>query len=311
MSFRRALLAGFSILAMASLIAAPVAGAAKGKKKKKPLGSLTVVSSTATSAGAVAPGPLGATATCPSGRALSGGFEVNGPPGTFTPEVIESSRVGDNGWRATYLPTATGQSLLAEVYCATKVKGSISTVSASQQLGAGVFSSANPTATCPTGQRLISGGFQNAVGDPTDPPSAYLTENRLVQPNGWRAGFLRGLSTATPDQLTVHAYCLKPPKGKKRKGKKRKKVKTLPRVLTEVAAAAQTPASEDAVATATTPPCSGKLRGVAGGFTTPLSADNAAAVQQARFLNGVWNVRVRQLVPTPTPGSFTAHEYCG
>jgi hypothetical protein len=312
MSFRRAMLVAFSILAMAALIAAPAAGAAKGKKKKKPLGSLTVVSSIANSAGAVTPGPLSATATCPSGRALSGGFEVNGAPGSQVPEIIESSRVGDNGWRAAFLPTAEGQSLLAEVYCATKVKGAISTVTASQQLGGSTFSGAAPTASCPQGQRLISGGFQNAVGDPTDAPSAYLTENRLVQPNAWRAAFLRGLSATTADQLTVHAYCLKPPKGKKPgKGKKRKKVRTLPRALTEVATTAQTPTSEGASATATTPPCAGKLRGVAGGFTTPLAVGNAAPVVQARFFSGAWNVRVRQLVSSPGSGPFTAHEYCG
>ena len=307
MSFRRGSLAALSMLAMAGLIAAPVAGAAKSKKKK--LGSLTIVSATANSPGAVTPGPLSATATCPFGRALSGGFEATGPAGSLAPEIIESSRVGENGWRAAFLPTAEGQSILAEVYCA-KVKGSINTVAASQQLGTGLLASAAPTATCPQGRRLLSGGFQNAVGNPTSAPTAYPTANRMAQPNAWQAAFLRG-TPAAADQLTVYAYCRKPPKPKKSAKGKRKKVKTLPRILTEVAASAQTPASDGAQATATTPACSGKRRGVAGGFTTPLSLDNAAVVQQARFLNGAWNVRVEQLSTTPTGGSFTAHEYCG
>jgi hypothetical protein len=310
MSHRRGLLAVLSILAMAGLIAAPAAGAAK-HKKKKPLGSLTVVSSTAISPGAVNPGPLSATATCPSGRALSGGFEILGEPATFAGEVIESSRVGENGWRAAFLPTGEGQSVLAEVYCATKVKGAISTVAASQQLGTSVLSTASPTATCPQGQRLISGGFQNAVGAPTAPPTAYPTENRLAQPNAWRAGFIRGAGTSAADQFTTYAYCLKPPKPKKSgKAKKRKKVKTLPRVLTEVTATQQAPTSAGAQATATTPACSGTLRGVAGGFTTPLSESDVAVVQQARFVGGAWTVRVFQIAE-PASGSFTAHEYCG
>lgn len=308
MSFRRGVLAGLSLLALTALIAAPAADAAKHKKKK--LGSLTVVSATATSPGAVAPGPLSATATCPSGRALSGGFDISGPPGSDFGVITESSRVGDNAWRATFLPTDFNQTVTAEVYCA-NVKGAISTVSSSQQLGPSFLTTVSPTATCPQGQRVISGGFQDSPADPTASPGAFATENKLVGPNGWQATFLRGGGPSTQDQVTVNAYCRKPPKGKKTRSGKRKKVKTLPRILTEVATTTPTPSSEGASGTATTPPCSGKLRGVSGGFTTSLSNQDAGVIQAARFVNGAWNVRVVQVDSSPSGASFTAREYCG
>jgi hypothetical protein len=309
MHARRALLAALAVLAGAALIAAPAAGAAKGKKKG---GVVKIVSAIATSSPAVAPGPLSATATCPSGRAISGGFEVVAAGVSLPPSVIESTRAGENAWRAAFLPTNEGQLLLVEVYCA-KLKGSVSTVSASQQLGADVDSTAAPAARCPASRRLISGGFNKAIADPAEPPSAFVTQSRLTAKNLWQVGFIRPISATSPDQLTAHAYCLKPPKPKQSGGKKKGKPKgkALPRVLQERTTVATAPTAPGGQGTATAPPCSGKRRGVSGGFTTSVSESSAGLIQQARFMNGLWSVRVTQVAPATAGGPFTAHVYCG
>jgi hypothetical protein len=203
------------------------------------------------------------------------------------------------------VPTNFGQSILAEVYCA-KLKGSVSSVAGSQQLGTSLSSTANPIATCPRNRRLISGGFQNTLG--SDPvPTAFATQSRLIAKNVWQAGFIRvAPAVGSPDQLTAYAYCLKQPK-KKSRGK----AKVLPRFLTELSATGQAPVAEGAEATLTTQACPGKRRGVAGGFLTPVTFDSAPAVQQARFVNGVWSLRVKQAVGSAIATSFEAKEYCG
>jgi hypothetical protein len=306
MKLRRGLLVTLAVVAGTALLVAPAAGAGKGKKKKG--GIFKVVSTTSNSPGAVSPGVLSATAFCPSGKAVSGGFDVLGvTPGSISPEVTESSRVGQSGWRASFVPTNEGQSILAEVYCA-KLKGSVTTAAGSQQLGTSASSTANPIATCPRNRQLISGGFQNALGSPPV-PTAFATQNRLIAKNVWQAGFIRlSPATGSADQLTAYAYCFKPPKPKKKSGAKRK---VLPRFLTELSATGQAPATGGAEATLTTQACPGKRRGVAGGFLTPLSFDSVPAVQQARFVNGVWNLRVRQVVSAAIATSFEAKEYCG
>jgi hypothetical protein len=303
------LLVALAVLAGTALLAAPAAGAAKGKKKKKS-GVIKIVSATATSAPAAGAGPLSATASCPSGRAVSGGFDVLGAPApALAPVVIESSRVGEKGWRASFLPTNVGQSVLAEVYCA-KLKGGVSTVAASQQLAANQFSSANPVATCPRRRQMISGGFQTVIGAPGSPPTAYATQNRMIDKGVWQAGFLRAITAPAPDQLTAYAYCLQLPKLKPTKlGAKPKTV--LPRFLTQVSARGQAPIPVGAEATLTTQACPGKRRGVAGGFLTPHTIDSRPAIQQGRLVNGLWTVRVRQAEPGAIATSFEAKGYCG
>jgi hypothetical protein len=308
MKVRRGLLVTLAVVAGTTLIAAPAAGAAKGKKKKG--GVIKIVSATATSVTSAVPGPLSATASCPSGRAVSGGFDVLGATAVlFAPVVIESSRVGEKSWRASFLPSNGGQSLVVEVYCA-KLKGKITTVAGSQQLGASAFSTANPVASCPRRDRLISGGFQSVVGAPVAAPTAFATQNRSVGNGVWQAGFRRASAAAAPDQLTAYAYCLKLPKLKPTKlGAKPKTV--LPRSLTQVSATGPAPVVTGAEASLTTQACPGKRRGVAGGFLTPQTIDSVPAIQQARFVGGVWSLRVKQADPGPIQTSFEAKGYCG
>ena len=208
------------------------------------------------------------------------------------------------------VPTDFGQSVTAEVYCA-RVKGTFTDVVGVASLGADSNSLAAPQATCPAKTRLVSGGYASGETG-VDPPSSFIFESRRQGQNGWVSQALRAGDETDATQFTVHAYCFKPSKPKaKSKGKKPRKRIVLPRPLSEVAATATLGGADGSHAAATTGPCSGKLKGISGGFSSSVPSEAGAAdFTAAHYLAGAWTVGATQIVDG-NPVSITAYEYCG
>jgi hypothetical protein len=104
-------------------------------------------------------------------------------------------------------------------------------------------------ARCPSGQQLITGGFQrtNFASDGGN----YVTESRAVGSRAWKVSGSAyiGSGTTGGGELTAIAYCARSKK----------------RILTQVSSA-PVPVAQGANASATTPNCPGRLRLTTTGF---------------------------------------------
>jgi hypothetical protein len=307
MSFRRGLIAGLSLVAITGLMVAPAASAAEKKKKGA---SFKVVSASATSPGAVAPGLLTATALCPSKtKAVGGGFVSSGPASDDLALQVESVRVRDTGWRTSGLPNDFGVTVTSIVYCA-KVKTKITEVQTPATLGGGPFATAAPEAACPRKTRLLAGGFSASS---TGTISFFIYESARQSSGAWGVKALRAVN-GDPSPVTAHAYCVKKPKvkGAKKAALASKAPKSRPKSLLQLFASATLPAAQYGRATATTGGCPGKRKGVSGGFSTPPpSTAHAPAIVEAQWVNGAWSVTASQFTTATDGGPFTAYGYCG
>ena len=132
------------------------------------------------------------------------------------------------------------------------------------------------TARCPSGQFLVSGGFQrtNFRSDGGD----YITESRASGPKAWTVTGSAYSAFGPPGQgeLTAIAYCARTGKPK----------------LTEVASS-PAPIGAGQLASTTTPSCPKGRRLVAGGFS------NGGGSPNAFFADGTIN----------QDNSFTAHSF--
>jgi hypothetical protein len=305
MNSRRGLIAGLSLVAITGLMIAPATSAAKKKKSA----SFKVVSASATSPGAAAPGVLSATAICPpKTKAVGGGFVSSGPAGDDAALPVESVRVGETGWRTSGLPNDLGVTVTSIVYCA-KVKSKITEAQAAGTLGGTTFSTVAPEAACPRKTRLLAGGFSAASGASI---SVFIHESARQRSGAWGVKALRAVD-GDPSPVTAYAYCVKKPKVKgAKKAVSAKAPKSRPKPLLELFASGTLPATQYARATATTGPCPGKRKGISGGFSTPTpSTAHAPGIIQAQWVNGAWSVTALQFTPATNGGPFTAYGYCG
>jgi hypothetical protein len=143
------------------------------------------------------------TARCPSGQSLvSGGFQRTDFRSDGGDYVTESHAIGTTAWIVSGHAYGTGSGeLTAIAYCA-KMKKPILTEVASSPAPVGASGSATTTTpACPSGKRLVTGGF--SMNGSTDALFAAGTFN----PNGTWSANAYGFFGAAP-QLTAYGYCL-------------------------------------------------------------------------------------------------------
>jgi hypothetical protein len=143
------------------------------------------------------------TARCPSGQSLvSGGFQRTDFRSDGGDYVTESHAAGTNAWTVSGHAYGTGSGeLTAIAYCA-EMKKPILTEVASSPAPVGANGSATTTTpSCPSGKRLITGGFS------TNGSTNALFAAGTFNPNGTWSASAYGFFGAAP-QLTAYGYCL-------------------------------------------------------------------------------------------------------
>jgi hypothetical protein len=147
------------------------------------------------------------TARCPKGQFLvSGGFQRTDFRSDGGDYVTESHASGPKAWVVSGHAYGTGSGeLTAIAYCA-RMKKPILTEVASSPAPVGASGSATTTTpACPSGKRLITGGFS------TNGSTNALFAAGTFNPNGTWSANAYGFFGAAP-QLTAFGYCL-PAKG--------------------------------------------------------------------------------------------------
>ena len=232
-------------------------------------------------------------AICPKKRYPMGGGFVTTPAATGAdPEGIyphSYERLGaQRGWHITawlFDPVGDGASrtMTLQVVCG---KGLVPMSSPHSTTFVRPGETKTVTARCRKGQVLMSGGFQRT--DFLNDGGNYVTESRAVGPKAWRV-----TGSAYGDyggELTSLGYC----------------VRSKRPLLTEVASPA-VPVPFGMPTTATTPPCPGRGRLTAGGFS-------AGGATQTFFAGGsinqdnTWTARSYGFFG-PSP-ALTAFGYC-
>ena len=144
-------------------------------------------------------------------RALAGGFIAPGfsPQNNVTTIRTRLVRTSRHAWEvgATSLGTETG-AILPLAYC-TQLKGKQITVSAKTDVAENSIGTA--TATCPSGYRAVSGGFDSPGFDLNGGGHVLTLTSIRLGDNAWQVSgvnpdFGGGVS---PGQLVAYAYCLK------------------------------------------------------------------------------------------------------
>ena len=171
---------------------------------KHPISDVTGTASVAASG---APGT--ATATCPSGRLIGGGFQSTVGPGNAQVALVEvNASTSSSTWTTTAVANGSGpQTLTAHAYCMRRVRAPV-LVSASSSGNVALRESVTATTPrCPISKkkrkrrprrRLSAGGYSSSIGTPTG-PVGILSESRLG-PVGWIATDVNG---TTPGTISV------------------------------------------------------------------------------------------------------------
>ena len=188
----------------AAVGALAMTGAADAKKEAPP--KLRTATAVASATGS--PNVATATATCPGKtKAVSGGFTTTAPAiPTHWLNVFVSTRMGDNKWRvggSEYFPGGS-DGLTAYAYCQ-RLKTKIRTVSNSVPLTATVDAGTTAFATCPTGTKILSGGFATPASVPGTFAS-YVSRSTGVTGSGWVVD-ATNLEGTAPRTVTAIAYC--------------------------------------------------------------------------------------------------------
>src|SRR5690349_5891063 len=232
------------------------------------------------------------TVRCPGKRALpySGGMVTDplGPDGEGVyPHSYERLGV-QRGWHVTpvlYTPTvqrSVSRSVTLQVVCGPRL-GPVSSPHSTVFVAPGQTRTA--TATCPSGNHLLAGGFQRT--NFVTRGGNYVTESRAASDRSWQvSGSAFGNFGG---ELTAIAYCLK----------------SGGPLVTEVDSQTSLPVEESA--TTTTPACPAGSSMVGGGFST--SPTGPALVSSAYFdPSGGWSATAfNEFGPTAT---LSAHGYC-
>jgi hypothetical protein len=232
------------------------------------------------------------TVRCPGKRSLpySGGM-VTDPLGSDGEGVYPHSyeRLGvQRGWHVTpvlYAPTlqrSASRSVTLQVVCGPRL-GPVSSPHNTVFVGPGQTRTA--VATCPKGNRLLSGGFQRT--NFVTRGGNYVTESRAASDRSWQvSGSAFGNFGG---ELTAIAYCLR----------------SRTSLVSEVSSDSELPMEESA--TATTPACPSGSQMIGGGFTTLPSGP--ALVSSAHFNgDGSWSATAfNEFGPDAT---ISARGYC-
>jgi hypothetical protein len=192
------------VAAAAALILFPASALAK-KKHKKPKGLGPVVTVTAAGNTANAAGQLStATATCPAGtQALGGGFSLPVGPTAFL-SIRESFRSTPSAWKVSAVDIAGSAAVTAYANCRNTALQVTDSTGAGTIPG-GTFAAGTATAVCPSGGKLVGGGFQTLSGpDPTD--WALAEENLSAGAGAWTARAVN--NSGVQNVITAHAYCM-------------------------------------------------------------------------------------------------------
>jgi hypothetical protein len=233
---------------------------------------------------------------CPGGRyPIGGGMTVSAPPGADGEGVYPHSyeRLGaqrgfhisevlfDSNWSST-----TPRDITIQAICARGQIPQNPTPHKTVFILPGQTKSA--IARCPSGQQLITGGFQrtNFASDGGN----YVTESRAVGSRAWKVSGSAyiGSGTTGGGELTAIAYCARSKK----------------RILTQVSSA-PVPVSQGANASATTPSCPGRLRLTTTGF----ALDSRNAFYAGSSIDG-GDKTTANAFGYFGPASLTAYAYC-
>ena len=233
---------------------------------------------------------------CPGGRyPIGGGMTVNEPPGADGEGVYPHSyeRLGaqrgfhisevlfDSNWSST-----TPRDVTVQAICARGQIPQNPTPHKTVFILPGQTRSA--IARCPSGQKLITGGFQrtNFASDGGN----YVTESRAVGSNAWKVtgGAYIGSGTTGGGELTAIAYCAQSKK----------------RILTEVSSR-PTAIAMGTGGTATTPKCPGRLRLTTTGF----ALDSRSAFYAGSSVNR-GDTTTASAFGYLGPANLTAYGYC-
>jgi hypothetical protein len=233
---------------------------------------------------------------CPGGRyPIGGGMTVNDPPGADGEGVYPHSyeRLGaqrgfhisevlfDSNWSST-----TPRNVTVQAVCARGQIPQNPTPHKTVFILPGQTRSA--IARCPSGQKLITGGFQrtNFASDGGN----YVTESRAVGSSAWKVtgSAYIGSGTTGGGELTAIAYCARSKK----------------RILTEVSSD-PTAIAQGAGGSATTPKCPGSLRLTTTGF----ALDTRNAFYAGSSLNG-GDTTTANAFGYLGPANLTAYGYC-
>jgi len=144
-----------------------------------------------------------AVATCPGNRQLfAGGFQRTDFTSRGGDYVTESRAISSRSWQVTgHAFGAFGGQLTAIAYCWHSRKPLLTEVSGSALVQPKSYADAF-TSTCPSGQRMTSGGF-SANGS----TSLFLTDGIIRLPGVWNTGAYNGGGPAAT--VTAYGYCLK------------------------------------------------------------------------------------------------------
>ena len=229
-------------------------------------------------------------------RALAGGFIAPGfsPQNNVTTIRTRLVRTSRHAWEvgATSLSTETG-AILPLAYC-TQLKGKQITVSAKADVAENSIGTA--TATCPSGYRAVSGGFDSPGFDLNGGGNVLTLTSMRLGDNAWQVSgvnpdFGGGLS---PGQLVAYAYCLK--------GK--------PRITTvSVDATVNTgdPVNVDVL-------CPARTRALSGGFDGHISVGpnglSAAGTIDSYRLDPRSGWRATATATGEDPASVSSYVYC-
>jgi hypothetical protein len=233
---------------------------------------------------------------CPGGRyPIGGGMTVNTPPGPDGEGVYPHSyeRLGaqrgfhisevlyDPNWSST-----TARNITLQAVCARGQIPQNPTPHKTVFILPGQTKSA--IARCPSGQQLITGGFQrtNFGSDGGN----YITESRAVGSNAWKvtgSAFI-GSGTTGGGELTAIAYCARSRK----------------RILTQVSSE-PVPVAQGANGSATTPKCPGNLRLTTTGF----ALDSRNAFYAGNSIDGD-DTTTANAFGYFGPANLTAYGYC-
>jgi len=191
----------------ATLLIAPSAALAK-KKHKKPVKLGPVVTTTATGNTVSTLGAVStATATCPAGKqAVGGGYSVPYTPPTPKLFVLDSFRSSPTSWTVVARREAGTGAATAFAYCR-KSSPAISDVAVTGTVPSGAGLAGTASASCPSGARLVSGGFETQRG-PANDQFVLPTMNLAVNTSpSWMVQAVNNTNGA--HAFTVHAYCMR------------------------------------------------------------------------------------------------------
>jgi hypothetical protein len=232
---------------------------------------------------------------CPGGRFPVGGGMTTSPPTGSDGEGIyphSYERLGaQRGWHVSvvFLPgtsghAATPREVTVQALCGFGVIPATPTPHRTVYLRPGETKTV--TARCPSGQSLVSGGFQRT--DFRSDGGDYVTESRADGTNAWTvSGHAYGTGSG---ELTAIAYC----------------VRMRSPILTEVASS-PAPVAASGSATTTTPACPSGKRMVTGGFSLN-GSNNALFAAGTLNPDGTWSANAFGFFGAAP--QLTAYGYC-